>query len=99
MATYEKRNAQFGWVITGTYTSIGEQETIDLPYEPNGYAVQLDTVGGSAKIQASLNGVGWIDWNDGNITGSQASYMVPMRFIRVVTNTSTSATITIWGQR
>jgi hypothetical protein len=98
MAVMTKRNGVLGWEFHQTYIDGTNQEAIELPFQPHGYSIQITPVGGTARWEASNDMVNWIQWNDGLIAISTASFMVPMRYGRVVHGSATSSTIAIWGQ-
>jgi len=98
MSVMNARDGRRGWEFITTYTGGTNQEPVELPFEAQGYSIQLDPTGGSARVEASNNGTGWIPWTEGDISNSSASFLVPMRYIRVVHNTATSSKLSIWGR-
>lgn len=99
MAMVNNLNGGFDFRQEFSYSATGEQEIIELPFLPNGYVMQLNPTNGSAKVQASLDGTNWIDWNDGAVISPTASMMHPMRYIRVINISATASTFIIWGKR
>jgi hypothetical protein len=83
--------------ITATYTTAGEQESVYLPYTPSGYSVQLVPTGGSASIEASNDGIAWKVWDLGDVSAITISKIIPVKYIRVVHNTATESSLTLWG--
>lgn len=99
MAQLEDTNGGFDYESTFNYTGGTDQEVIDLPYLPNGYTLQLTPTGGTAKVQASLDAVDWIDWNESLVQVTAATFMHHMRYIRVVHDTATASKLVVWGKR
>lgn len=86
-----------GQVLSTTYTGGTDQATIELAFHAQGYAVQLTPTGGSAKIQASLDGTNWEDWPAGLVAVTTISALFLAHYIRVVHTSATSSSLVIWG--
>lgn len=99
MAQLDDVNGGFDYLTDFSYVGTGVQEVINLPFLPNGYVIQLTPTGGTAKVEASLDGTNWIEWNDGTVVASTATRMEPMRFLRVTNVTATSSRFVAWGKR
>lgn len=100
MATMTNVNGRVQWTYVNTFTGTGDQEVITLPFEPKAYTIQLTPIGGDARVEASIDDTfsEWEAWPVSNVSiTTLQGIMFPIKYLRVVNNTATSSTLSVWG--
>ena len=97
MATMVYRNFDKNVLVTGAYDTADEQETITLPSGFGAFLVQLVPVGGTARIESSLDGTNWEAWAAGEVSVSTTVPARPVTYLRVFNTTAASSALTVWG--
>jgi hypothetical protein len=100
MANLEEYNGRRGWQLTKTFTGAGAQEVINLPFEIRSSTIQLQSMDGTAKVEASIDDTHteWKEWPPSFVSTTEVQAIIcAVKYIRVVHGTATTSTISIWS--
>ena len=69
----------------------------ELDSSASGYTVQVTPTGGTTSIQASNDGENWEAWANGSVSATVIEPFYPVRYIKVLIETSTKVNVAIRG--
>ena len=84
------------------YTTLGAQERIVMPCAFQSFVIQLTPTGGTVNIAASINGIDWIKWTEGEdglgeVSVSTLCTMALVKYVQVTLTTAASCELVMWG--
>jgi hypothetical protein len=98
MANMEEFDGRKGWIFSKIYTGAGAQESVNIRPEIRSSTIQLSAMDGTAKVEASIDGISWSEWPIGFVSTINIQGIVcAIKYIRVIHGTATTSKLDIWS--